>query len=319
MLITDHPIIIVVCPLLCLLCYYALLCPLCSVILGKSIQPYHFPDRWLRISTYALLVLFLLLARALVPVLRWRFSARWWQRFWNRGLGFALLLFAGVITVYRSTKPPPTKLSHVRADFPAYGALQDYRASFIELVAELSSERYESAKILGTLDHQVGAWWNTYERRFFYLSDPFSNTVSDDENENRLNGFFKLLGASSQSFAKSLPDQHILIFFLAHQKYQASRAYSFAPPEEYEPATQERIAHGSIYESWPVFLPSSEMTRLTQKYEQTGLDELPFALPDVIVLTTHETSRELRPSSDLYAKVFSNATFEVWRSRKQMI
>src|SRR5262249_27431523 len=153
-------------------------------------------------------------------------------------------------------------------DFDEYAALKSYRNDFIGLVGELRKPAYRDAKVLATFDHQLFVWWVTFEHRFSFMTDPFTSTVPDRIVESRIMQFCKLLHQSKDPFLAVLQQHVVVTLWLGHDKYQASRGHSFAPPSEYSAAIQHEIASGNPYEAWSLAIPRSELDRMASAYER---------------------------------------------------
>jgi len=270
--------------------------PISTLLMGRTVQPYHFGQFWLQLSSYTFVILALLIARGLFELARRRRATAVWR--WLTGpakgplLGVAALLAGihargGAGRGDRSWEPAPYGRGAVRSDFGEYGRLPEYRAHFTDLVREISLDRYREARVLGTLDHQVYVYWTTFERRFVTVADPFASTASDGENELRLMSLLKLVGASGEEFQRTLEQHAVLVLFLGHSKYSDG--------------------------NWNVKLPPAEAARLVSTYAQLEAAQTPFVQPDLIVLTTNETSRGLRPRPAAYEQTYQNTVFTVWK------
>jgi hypothetical protein len=288
--------------------------PISVLVLGKTIQPYHFRELWLQLSAYGFVLIALLFARGLFASLGRRWTAPWWSKPSAVAAG-PLLAAAVVLAGIQALEKPAYYEAAVRFDFEEYGRLQGYRRSFAGLVRELSSERYRDARVLGTLDHQVYVYWTTFQHRFVLAADPFASTADDQENERRLMRMLKLVGASGEELERLLSENAVLVLFLGHAKYAISPLYHLAPAAEYPPWAQREIASGPLLSSWKVALPSSEKARLLAAYARLTEAETPFAPPDIVVLTTHETARGLRPDATAYEPTYRDEVFTVWKRR----
>lgn len=303
--------------LLCaLVSYHAV--PLVTGVWGRGLQLHHFRDRWVRLSSYALLVLVLFVLVALGALWR-KVRARVpgvIAASLRRLAGPMLCVWAGLVWLRVDWLRAPHQVEgHARPDFAAYGRLPPtYRKEFAALARELSSEGYRSARVLGTLDHQVFVWWTAFAGKFAYASDPFVSTVSDDENERRLLSLLKLLRASPEAAGDYLAEESIAVFFLAHNKYQASGAHTFAPLSQYAGEVQRQIRAGDALSSWPIRVPPGERQRLISRYRALPAPLPEFALPDIIVLTAGQTEG-LAPDEAQYERTFSSGLFTVWRRR----
>lgn len=294
--------------------YFAM--PVSSFLLGKGVQLYHFDDRWLVFSSYAVLVFVLFLATGALDRVRRRLRRRGRRRRAFR-LAEALL---GMVTLLLSLQMLRAMdygrpEGPVREDIPSYDQLPDYYDNFVALVRELESERWRDARVLGTLDHQLYVWWTAFEHKAMYVSDPCYSTIDDDETERRLLSFLQLVGARSEQIPLLVSDQGIHIFFLGCAKYQASKAHHYGPIEEYPPADQRVIREGPVTANWTLAIPRSELQRLRMRFQRVRLRDVPFASPDVIVLNASDRARGLEPPQKSYDRKYANGAFEVWKRR----
>jgi hypothetical protein len=286
--------------------------PLSCVLLGRTIQPYHFVDRWQRISGYALLALGLWLGRGLLFLIRTRWTGAWppclFARAFTPAVVLAALLGMGRQLVREYAVPLPSTAP--RTDFARYAAIPAYKERFAELCRELAGDRHRRARTLATLDHHVFVYWTAFAGRFAAVPDPFSTFAPDRELEDRLLSFLDLLGVPPDRLATILTEPSTLIFFLSHDKYQASRAHHFAPLAAYPDDVQRSIRSSSIYASWQVALPRAELDRLVRRAGE--LASARRTEPDLIVLGPPELSAGLLPPSDRYRLDFRNDAFQLW-------
>jgi hypothetical protein len=292
--------------------------PISCLLAGTVVQPYHFIDRWWRASAYAFLVIGLWLGRGLMVLLEDRWEARWWHWFRARALGPVLGLVAvGLMGRQLHRQYPVTLVAAApRSDFARYAAIPDYKASFTDLCRELASGRHRQARTLATLDHHLYVFWTAFAGRFALVPDPFSSFAPDGELEDRLLGYLKLLGVKEAELPALLSERSTLVFFLSHDKHQASRAHHFAPTREYPAANQAAIRTGSIYASWEVALPRSELERLGRRYaatEPSGTGGSPS--PDLIVLGPQELAAGHLPPPDRFELAYRNGAFQLWSRR----
>lgn len=287
--------------LLCVAAYFAL--PASAFLLGKTIQPYHFPIALRNATSYALLASALLLLAAAGR----RLSPAALQ--WARGLALLLPLvglWQGLKDVRKLAKNP----GHVRAEslYPEWDALASCRRDFAELVRELESGRHAKAEVLGTFDQQAACWWLTFRGGSLFLVEPTLSTRPDGELEVRLAAFCRLLGLDAAGFIEQLRRRYVLNFWFGLQKYQASTARIFAPLTDYRPEDRERILAAGLYDNWTLALPVPEEGRLARLHAEVPA-ELPGRL-DLVLLTRVEKERGFRPAG--FRVVWENATFQLW-------
>src|SRR5262249_45372426 len=155
-----------------------------------------------------------------------------------------------------------------RGDFPPYGALGvGYRADLLSVIGRLGEPASRGRRVLATLDHQLFVWWVAFRHQPAYLVDPFVSPLGDQVIERRLVRFCKLVGASRAQLGDVLAERTVNVFWLGHNKYQASRGHSFAPISEYAPATQRSILTSSPFDNWHIALPRGELERLLALYD----------------------------------------------------
>src|SRR5262249_51541301 len=99
-------------------------------------------------------------------------------------------------------------------------------------------------------------------------------------------------------------------FWLGHAKYQASRAFTFAPLSDYDEAVQLRIRATSVLDNFKVAVPNSEQRRLVADFE-TLKPELKRL--DLVVLSNDESLARFAPPEDQFRLSYRNSTFRVWK------
>lgn len=283
--------------------------PMSCLILGATIQPYHFALQFEIVTSYMLLIFCILGGRALAGWLAGRrlsLTPRQWLISQMLVLG---LSGAAYIATFSSISR-----QHVRPDFAAYATLPDYRDNFSRLAHELTTPEYAGHDVLATLDIQVYVWWTTFRTGHAFLTDPFNSAVSDDLLEDRLIRFGRLAGIdSSDRFAEFIQQRHINLWWLGHNKYQASKAHTYAPLSEYPAPIRQAIQAepwGVWSGCWRVYIPESEIERLKRKFEaRAGSDLRP---PDIIILTGNDLATGLRPPVSGYIERYGNDAFRVY-------
>ena len=205
--------------------------------------------------------------------------------------------------------------SPVRFDFEDYARLHDYRKSFAGLVAELSSDRYHDARVLGTLDHQAYVYWTTFQQRFVLAADPFASTADDEENEQRPRACSGSWAPRGEEVGKML-DQLLADRALPRPRevHDLAALPHRADPRVRRPcpAADRAGAHALELEGRaPVEREGPPPRRL----RPASAVETRFAPPDVIVLTANETARGLAPSAEAYEPTYEDAVFKVWKRR----
>jgi hypothetical protein len=282
--------------------------PLSSLLLGKTIQLYHFPEFWQRSSSYVLLATALLAASLVAQQVARRWIApRWVGTRLVPGATLALGL------IWLTIHPPEIRTDHPRHGITTYAALGNgYKRDLGALIDELSSSRYAGRRVLATFDHAVYMWWLTFARKWVAVGDPFLATRPDAELETRFMSFAREMGVDSQRLIPLLDEYMVQLFWFSCAKYQASRAHSFAPIDEYPPAVQTEIRTGSMQNAFNLVIPRSEKERVLRKYETTAGQGTGFAPADVVILTAGDDARGLHPMPSVFSLVYTNPTFRVW-------
>lgn len=284
--------------------------PISTVVLGQTVQIYQFFDRFLRVIGFGLVIYGSYGLRQLTQRIQpAQIPQRW------RAIGLATGLALALIFPFREAQALVTNGQHIRADFPEWQSLPDYRQNLNALVAELDKPNYRSAKVLGTLDVQVYAWWVAFQNGASYLPEAPLTTVGDREIESRLLSFCKLINLSPQAFVGLINRSHTNLFWLGHGKYQASRAYTYAPLSDYFPAVQQQILQTGLLNSLNVALPISEQRRLLQTYLQMPVPDRTAARLDLIVLTQDASLQGTTPIDPDFELTYENPAFRLWRRK----
>jgi hypothetical protein len=302
--------------ILCVSACFAL--PISGLVLGTSIHPYHFALASITLASYGLLVHALILLQ--IAFMRAQSSlgasgSRSAQRF-MRALSIVIIVAALLLNV-QSASSAARKTTHIRTDVPEWEALQDYRRHFTALIGELRQERYAPCKVAGLFDHQVAFWWLAFGGGNLFLAEPAFSTLPDSEVESRLIAFCRLLGMTPDNFASFIKKPWVLVFWIGHNKYQASRLYTFSPIDDYSPEDQKKILSSPGVESWQsswnIILPLSEEERLCHQYGSKT--SRPSRRLDVIILTRYEIDMGLSPPRDDFVLEYENPVFQVWVHR----
>lgn len=294
--------------LLCALSALAL--PASTLLLARTVQPYHFVEELVTFKTLVFLVATGCVLEAVLAV-----------RFLRDGLSpvnrarratallavCALLAIAGALELHR---PWLRRTDHVRSDFEVY-RFPGYRAAFRELTETLEAQRDRGARVVGTLDIQVHAWWSLFGGGQLFSPDPFATGVSDSEIEERLLRLLRTLGATTEALGRLLHVRPLQIFFLSCDKYQFSRGYQAAPLSDYPPEVRRHLAQTSELSSWVIAMPLSERRRVLERYNRSEAVGEDLRL-DLIVLGRGPLDRDLVPPAARFGLVFQNDWFRVY-------
>jgi hypothetical protein len=272
--------------------------PISTFTLGKTVQPFQFLDRYERVILLALVTLIgggvqmiklkeLQSTRLILPIV----------------LATALAFNLKEVNGFTQVK------SHMRPDFEEWGKLENYRSEFNELTQELSKPEYKKLKVMGSFDIQPYVWWVGFNQGKSFLAPAPLTTVNDREIEARLAQFCQILGMSPQQYLTVINRRLTQIFWLGHNKHQASGAHTFAPLSDYTADAQATIAQTGSLNSQNVILPISEQRRLINQYlqNQTTTPRL-----DLIILTRDDLTAGLRVKDDRFIKTYENSLFQVW-------
>lgn len=293
--------------------------PVSCVVLGKSIQPYHFPDEmrvFAGLSMLACLAVGLHLAVLAIGVER--FAALQGQ---SRGVLVARLCAAVLVVlaqmswaILRHARRADLR-AHVRplSDRESRGVRADYHVDFPALVSELRRPEYAGAKVVATFDPLVMGWWSLFGGGHLFAPNPLVTTAGDEMVERRLLLFCAQLEMEPEQVGELLTEYEVVTINLGLAKYQASEAYAFAPLSEYSPELQEWLPRSSIYNNWLVALPTSERRRLVERYRDLRRETTALPRLDLIVLSNGPSQGPLRPDPSRFELVFQNRVFRIFR------
>ena len=300
----------------CTASYFSL--PLACLLLGKTLQVYHFVISF-HVFVFLAFTAFALQAATRVAKTAGRRAKQ--TALGNTAARILAVLFLLVVLTFsvRSSLARAMQLvcdtEHMRSDFPEWRAMgPTYRGDFTALVAELSGPGYAGCEVVGTFDHQVYAWWATFRRGYSFLPDAALSTLPDSAIEDRLIALCRTVGMNRAGFEEAIHRRYINIFWLGHAKYQASQAHTFAPLADYTPEQQQKISKTGVIGSWGSLMPRTEAVRLLGKFDSLSGAALPGRL-DLIILTNDESLLGLAPIGGEYEPAYANSSFRVWRRR----
>ncbi len=281
--------------------------PISTVILGKTVQPFQFLDRYERVILLALIVLIGSGFQTMKPNIQSKLTQ-------SGRLILPIVLATALAFNLKEINGLTQAKSHMRSDFTEWGKVENYRSEFDALTQELMKPQYQSLKVIGTFDIQPYVWWVGFNQGKSFLPPAPLTTVHDAEIETRLAQFCQLLGMPPQHYLGTINRRLTQIFWLGHNKHQASGAHRFAPLSDYTAEAQAAIAQTGSLNSQNVILPISEQRRLIQQYLQPIKPPLPTL--DLIVLTRDEMTAGLTVQDDRFIKTYENAVFQVWVRRQ---
>jgi len=305
--VQDRPVV-----LLLVLCGIAVVsCPFSLFVLGKGIQINHFEGRAELINSYVMLLALSLLAAAVLG--RRHLLTR------RIELGaIVIVAIAGAVHAasggrYMSHDELPIS-DAIKMDSQALN-LGHYKSAFFGLSQELESGRYDGLNVLATFDAQIANWW-TYRGRYLFLVDPFNSTASDRVMEDRFIDLAHVLQVNVDDFSRLIGQQYILWRYLGTDKYQASKAYTFAPLEDYDPDSQALIRKSLVSDTWQVLLPVSERKRLVEKFESNALAPAQMPELDIVVMSKDGRRSMFHPDEAEFDLTYQNERFEIWKRRR---
>jgi hypothetical protein len=288
------------------LAYFAL--PLFGLVLGQALHLYLFEDRFFRFASYALSIVLLhvgvIAAERLVP----------WPR--RRALlgNIATLVFLtcmGAAILGRGYQRTRWN-QHMRADFFGQAHMHDYRPLFTDLVRELERPSYRNVVVLGTFDHQLQSYWQTFRGGHSFNPDPFASTAPDSVVERRVMALCAAIGMSADDFEKVARERWLNIFWLSVAKYSANRGYQPFPRNQYTGAELAKIDSVSVLKSWETMVPRSELARLRRSFVEVAPNWDRVGRLDAIVLTDDADFARFVPDPAHFRLSFRNAAFRVF-------
>lgn len=314
---TLHQPQILLLPFSCFAACIAL--PILGIVLGKGVQIYHLHERFYSIFSLALFVSFLYMLFYLSDIFgkdHEKDTQKLFQKFgWFYHVLALGMILLSVLATFQMASFYSQKNSHMRIDLAEYASLTNYRSDFVEIVNELLSPTYKDSSVIGTFDQQLFNWWVGLNKKFSFLPSTAFSMVSDDEIETRLLAFCKLLGMNIEDFRTFINRQYVNGNWLALNKYQASKAYTFSPLSDYDPDIQKKIEMTSILDSWYLAIPNGEQNRLIQKFKTMPDNAWKNWRLDLIILTNDESLRNFSPPSDNFELIYENETFRMWKCR----
>jgi hypothetical protein len=294
--------------------------PFMSMVTGTGIELYHFNDSYVRVLSIAVVVMGLHVAEALLETARTRVAkwrpdgrlARHFERLTSAAV-LAVALLAGGYFAIRFAFENPRTAGHMRADIPEWGRVPAYRAGFVELARELSRPAYDDRLVLGTFDTQLWSWWVTFRGGYSFLADACTSNARDAELERRTAALAKAIGMTSADFVTFVRRPYVNIFWIGCAKFQASKAFTYAPLDAYDDADRAGIDTTTYFSTFAVALPRSEQARLVQIFDSIDVSRIDRL--DLIALTKDESTIGFAPSPAEFDQVFENAVFRVWARR----
>jgi hypothetical protein len=294
--------------------------PVQVFLVGKGTQIYHYIYVLATFYGYAALLLVLsLMSVTATPALegvKKNRSRRWWLA--------ALLVGALGIEVAAAVD---SGLARVRyAGHPRNGDSftepwarfgESFRPNFRALDAEFrENPELRRARTISTFTFDVRVLLTAFYEKRAYNPDPFLSTLPDDEIEDRLCEFAKLVNFSPGDFEALIQLFYCSNNMLGHNKYRFASDHRFSSDDDYPLSVLAQLEGFPKQWGWNIMLPKSEVARLQRKYAAVlARDSQPAAYPDVIVLNLLETRYGLHPPPDQYRTCYTNEIFSVYAKR----
>ncbi len=282
-------------------------------ITRKGIQLYNFEGRTERYISYSFIVFLGFLMSLFLNKISCNERFKQLPTIKIKYLLNILLAFIAILSlrhVFQQAKNRINYQAHMRTDIYNF---KDYRKDFNELATELVNYKNKNY-VLGTFDHQVHVYWQTFCNGWSFLPDLFISTAEDSIAEQRLNLFVKKLNMNNEQFSELLQQPSVTICWLVLAKYQASKAYTYADISDYSQGLQDIIKQTSVIDNWSIIMPDKERVRLESNFKKQ-IDNDFFKL-DMIVLTNDSYLINAKPDSLKYEQVFANKTFKMWKRRQ---
>ncbi|MBV9265864.1 MAG: hypothetical protein JO061_06825, partial [Acidobacteriaceae bacterium] len=266
-----------------------------SIVLGKSLQPYHFAQDAEHITGYALLLIFALFLKKIPAAVASALAC--------------VSLFIGAGLVYASVLPsaPVSVPMSMAADAGTFD-LSHYRDDYVQLHPHLPWHG-----ILATTDIALANEWQ-FRGGHLFTPDTFSSTVQNSELDSRVLAFAHLMRCDEDDFQNLLKLQYFRLRFLGGARYQANTFFTPFAVESYSPVSQRHIRQMDVTQCWQLEMPESEQRRLVEAYRATCDIKARWRRPEVIVLNRGYMRQLLHPERNpKLHRVWNNYTFDVWK------
>ncbi len=189
---------------------------------------------------------------------------------------------------------------------------EPYRDEFARLVRHLSRHTRGKGSVLATFDPVAYSWWLTFAHGYSFLGEPFVSAVPDRVVEDRVVAFCRLIGMSTDEFAAYVKQATVNSWWLSSNKYQASRTHMFSTLDDYPPEERPGILATTLYDSWHIVVPISEVKRLQRKFELETVASADRWQLDVIVLTNNSPLAGFAPPEEEWRLSFQSNRFRVY-------
>lgn len=288
-----------------------LMLPAFVILTGKGLQLYHFPDRFTRILSYAILTALALALQALVAtlLLRIRHLARTRNA---EALSLALAIASAYTVIVQRASEHTVSYGPPRGGFPGTGA---YKPDWIELTRRLRAADLDHAKVLGTFDHATMLWWVGFKPGFLLVPDPFLTSRPDAELEERFVAMAKEVRMSKSHFESIAKTYTSHIFYLSSAKYNAIPLYKISTDDDYTTSQLTAISQSYLLDGFNIHVPRSAVQRLTNLYSGPRERWEHYRKPDVIVVNRHDRTYGHAPDKNTYDLALENSTFQLWTRR----
>lgn len=309
---------IIILSFICIIAYLSL--PISVLILGQGIQLWHFHERFIRIFSFTTIIFILYSLSLFYEFFKKNLKKLESKRILNylflKRLILILLVILSLSVTIKQAYVFSQNNQHQRGNLvPEEPLLTNYRDDFVLLTKELTKKEYKDCKVMGTFDFQLCLWWVAFNRGYSYTPDPFLTTVPDYEIESRLINLCKIIGMPNDNFKKFINQSYVHVYWLGHNKYEASSLYTFYPIADYNKDEQEKIrVSGFDATWWNIIIPNSERLRLLNRYlNEPIIDNLKL---DLVVLTNDKIFKSNAPPQGKFILSYKNPTFRVWRRKE---
>ena len=280
-----------------------------SIITGKVVHPHQNIDRLDRYLTYS--VLFILVFIMIFIQKANKFVNENTAIISKRESANILILILVVcfVKIGFSAKKNAFYSEHLT---PANFKIDNYRKNFAKLVVELKRINSNKPLVLGTFDHQVRVYWQTFCHQYSYLPDMFCSTIPDTIVDNRFVNFTKILGIDSANFNRLIEKPSTIVFALPGFKYIANSSYQYSSICDYTKDEIKQIQQTNVFDI-NIVLPISYKYKLTDNYIKSG--SVPVGELDYIVLQKDDVLDSIRKIEGAEL-IYKNDVFRLYKMLK---
>jgi hypothetical protein len=166
--------------------------------------------------------------------------------------------------------------------------------------------------VLGTFDHQLQSYWQTFRGGYSFNPDPFASTAPDGVVERRVMALCAAIGMRADDFESVVKERWLNVFWLSVAKYSANRGYLPFPRSHYSGTELAKIDSVSVLQSWQPVVPGPELDRLRRSFVEVAPSWDRVGRLDAIVLTDDAGLARFAPDPAHFRLSFRNAAFRVF-------